>query len=187
MTPETWSLIVSFIAMVLIISSYFLKSKSGFLLFQSLGMVFLMTSYLLDQLYFAMIGLGIGLARALVFYAYERKNKTASVLWSFFFSGLTIAVYFIVNVGVLDSAKWEDIVYLVGLVFYAFVFRIRNLELMCYMITIPTALSILYNVLCKATPFVVISYVFELLANVLALLRYRILGKRKEEKEYEED
>lgn len=191
MPPETWSLIVSFIAMALIISSYFLKSKSGFLLFQSLGMVFLMTSYLLDQLYFAMIGLGIGLARALVFFAYEKKNKNASVLWSFFFSGLTIAVYLIVNIGILDSAKWEDIVYLVGLVFYAFVFRIRNLELMRYTVTIPTALSILYNVLCKATPFVVISYVFELVANIVAILKYHVFGKNKEEqtkeKEYEED
>lgn len=184
MPPETWSLSVSFIAMVLIVSSYFLKTKSEFLLFQSLGMVFLMASYLFDKLYFAMIGLGIGLARALIFYAYEKKNKNASIVWSFFFSGLTIAVYFIVNVGILHSAKIEDIAYLVGLVFYAFVFRIRNIELMRYTVTIPTALSILYNVLCKAAPFVVVSYVFELCANIVAILKYHVFGK---EKEYEEN
>ncbi len=154
-------------------------------------MIFLMASYLFDKLYFAMIGLGIGLARALVFFAYEKKNKSASIAWSFFFSGLTVAVYFIVNIGILNSAKIEDIVYLVGLVFYAFVFRIRNLELMRYMVTIPTALSILYNVLCKATPFVVISYVFELVANIVAILKYHVFGKNKEEqtkeKKYEEN
>ena len=185
MPPETWSLIVSFIAMALIVTSYFLKNKSGFLLFQSLGICFLMASYLFDQLYFAMIGLGIGLARSLVFFAYEKRNKNASIIWSFFFSGLTIAVYFIVNIGILHKARIEDIVYLVGLVFYAFVFRIRKLELMRYMVTIPTALSILYNVLCKATPFVIISYTFELAANVVAILKYHVFGKDKEEKENE--
>lgn len=185
MPPETWSLIVSFIAMAFVVSSYFLKSKSGFLLFQSLGICFLMASYLFDKLYFAMIGLGIGLARVLVYFAYEKKDRKAPLIWAFVFALSTVIVYLVVNIGILHTARIEDIVYLVGLAFYAFVFRIRNLELMRYLSTIPTALSILYNVLCKAAPFVVVSYTFELCAAIVAILKYHVFGKNKEEKENE--
>ena len=41
---ENWALLVSFIAMVWIVSSYFMKGKSGFLLCQVIGMVFLMVN-----------------------------------------------------------------------------------------------------------------------------------------------
>ena len=179
MPLETWALIVSFIAMALIISSYFLGSKSGFLLFQSLGILFLMGAYLLDKQYFATIGLGIGLLRALVFFVYAKRDKNASVGWAFLFSVLTISTYFIVNIGILHTAKIEDVVYLVALVLYAFIFRIRDIERMRYMVTIPTALAILYNVLCGATSFVVISYVFELVASLIAILNYHVFVEKQ--------
>lgn len=170
---------VSFIAMALIISSYFWGSKSGFLLFQSLGILFLMASYLLDKQYFATIGLAIGLARALVFFVYEKRGKTASIGWSILFALGTISTYFIVNIGILRTAKIEDIIYLVALVLYAFIFRIQNIECMRYMVTIPTALAILYNVLCGATSFVVISYVFELAASLVAILHYHVFVEKQ--------
>ena len=182
--------IVGFVAMALIIASYFVRNKSGFLLFQSLGIVFLMASYLLEGLYFAMIGLGVGLQRVLVYFIYEKNNQQAPILWAFVFAGLTLAVYFIVNIWVLRSARIEDIVYLIALMLYAFVFRVRNLELMRYTATIPTALSILYNVLCRATDFVVISYLFELCANIVAILKYHVFEDKNEptkEKEYEKN
>ena len=87
MTPEQWSLVASFIAMMLIASSYFWKKKSGFLLFQSMGMVFLMISYCLDGLYFPMIDLTVGLARSLIFFAYEKKDKEAPIFWPYLFTG----------------------------------------------------------------------------------------------------
>ena len=37
MTWEEWALLFSFVAMLLIAASYFVKNKSGFLLFQSSG------------------------------------------------------------------------------------------------------------------------------------------------------
>ncbi|MBR2646048.1 MAG: YgjV family protein [Clostridia bacterium] len=179
MTNHEWSLIVSFVAMVLIASSYFHKKKSLYLLFQSIGIVFLMASYLFDGSYFAMIGLVVGLTRVLVYYYYEKRDKTAPLFWPFIFTGLTIVVYLIVNVGILHSVKFEDIVYLTALAFYAFTFRIRDLETMRYMVTIPTALSVLYNVLIGATVFVIISYVFELGANIVSILKYHVFGKDK--------
>ena len=186
MDAETWSLIVSFFAMLLIAMSYFLKSKSGFLLFQAIGIVFLMTSYLLDGSYFAMIGLGIGLARSLTFYFFEQKDKTPSIFFPILFSALSVAAYIVTNLVILKDAKYYDIIYLIGLILYAFVFWIRNLEFMRYAVTIPTALSILYNVMSGAAAFVIVSYTFELGANLVAIFKYHILNKDKNTTEKKE-
>ena len=45
MDRQDWALLFSFVAMLLIAVSYFVKNKSGFLLFQSLGIFCLMISY----------------------------------------------------------------------------------------------------------------------------------------------
>ena len=175
----TLSMIVSFIAMSLITISYFLKRKSLYLSFQASGIVFLILSFLFTEQFFAMLGLTIGLARTVTFFLYEKKDKDAPLYLSILFSVLTIAVYFIVNFGVLKTAKPLDILYLVGLVFYAFTFRIRNLKTMRYVTVVPTLLNVLYSVLIYSTPFVIISYAFECGANLLAILKYDILEKEK--------
>ena len=182
MTPEQWSLVASFAAMAWIVSSYFLNSKGKYLLFQSIGIVFLMASYCLDGLYFPMIGLAIGLFRAVIFYAYEKGNKEAPLFWPFVIAALSVGAYFIVNVGVLKTQNPYDILYLIGLVLYAFAFRIRNLEVFRYVVTIPTALSLLYNVLSGAAIFASLSYGFELCANVVAILKYHVFARETKEK-----
>lgn len=187
MTAEEWSLITSFIAMILIASSYFWGNVRGFLLSQSSGIVFLMFSYCFDKLYFPMIGLSVGLLRTIIFYGYEKKNKLAPIIWPFIFTGMSVVAYLIINVAILGTKEWYDAIYLVGLVMYAFVFRIRNMEVLRYAITIPTALSILYNVVSGAAIFAVISYGFELCANIGSILKYNVFEKRKEEKVNEED
>jgi hypothetical protein len=187
MTPEQWSLVASFVAMLLIASSYFWKNKSGFLLMQAMGMVFLMVSYCLDGLYFPMIGLTVGLARSLIFYAYEKHDKVAPLFYPFLFTGLSVIAYLVINVGILHVQAWYDSIYLVGLVLYAFIFRIRNIEALRYIVTIPTALSILYNVVSGAAIFAVISYCFELGANLVSILKYHVFGKNKEDEEYEKN
>ena len=186
MAAEQWSLVASFIAMILIAGSYFVK-KSGFLLLQSSGIVFLMVSYCLEGLYFAMIGLGVGLARSLIFYAYEKKDKIAPIAWPFIFTGVSIVADLVINVKILNAQEWYDAIYLIGLVLYAFVFRIRNIEVLRYVITIPTALSILYNVVSGAAIFAVFSYCFELGANIVAILKYHVFEKKSEEREDEKN
>ena len=178
MAKERWAFVVSLIAMLLIASSYFFKKKSLYLILQSAGMVFLMSSYLLTGEYFAMIGLAIGLARALTYFAFEIHDKKASIFFPFLFSGLSVAAYCIINLWILKTAKLVDIIYLAGLVGYAFIFWIRDLKTMRYLVTIPTALSILYNVLIRAVPFVIISYSFELAANLAAIAKYDLFKKK---------
>ena len=114
-----------------------------------------------------------------LFLLYENNDKYAPLGLSYLFSGLTVLAYFLVNVVVLkDYALW-DILYLVALVFYAFTFRIRNLSLMRLIMTIPTGLSVVYGFGIGATAFVIVSYVFEFCANLLAIIRQDVLPNFK--------
>lgn len=175
-----WALIVSFVALVLIATSYFMKHKSGFLLFQSLGIIFLMASYLFGGQYFAMVGLGIGLARTLTFYFFEQKNKTPSIFFPILFSGLSVAAYVVVNLVILKDAKYYDILYLIGLILYAFVFWIRDLEKVLYLTTIPTTLSVLYTIISRSALFAVLSYTFELGVNLVGIYKFQAQRKKKQ-------
>lgn len=178
MTREEWALVVSIVVMLVMCSSYFFKKKSLYLAMQGMGIAFLMVAYILLREYFAMIGLVIGLARSMVYLLYEWKDKETSIWWAVLFSALGVACYVVINLWVLRSAKPYDLIYLVGLIAYAFIFRIRNLKLVRYLVLIPTALSIAYNALISAGIFVVISYSFELGANLVAIVKFRLQEKK---------
>ena len=176
MYNPTLALVASFIAMSLIVVSYFVKKKEGYLLFQMLGIIFLVVSYFFTTQFFAMVGLAIAILRVLTYFLYERKDCPAPLVWAFVFSGLTIASYFIVNLWILQKAQYIDIVLIVASCFYAFVFRIRSLKTVRFLALIPTVLSILYNTASGAAIFVSVSYIFELTADIVSIFRYHIIG-----------
>ena len=173
MIEDVLAQIVSFFALAWIVASYFV-SKKNFLLFQAIGMVCLILSYLFKGNFFAMIGVGLGLLRAIIFYVYEKREKGAPVILSFVFAGLVVCAYFIINVGIQKTGKYEDILYVISLAFYAFTFRIRDRKRLLYTTLIPTSLALIYNIVCYATIFVVFTYAFELLANILAILKFHL-------------
>jgi len=174
---QALALIASFIAMLLVVLSYFTRKKERFLLFQSLCIVFLIVSYFFTAQFFAMVGLAIGLMRALVFFAYEKRGKLAPLYLCFLLSGMTLASYFIVNFVILGTSDPLDVLCLAGLVCYAFIFRVRNLTLVRFLMLIPTALSVLFNLLTDAALFAMLAYAFELGANIVSILRYHVWGK----------
>ena len=177
---QALSLSAGFIAMVVIVLSYFVKKKARYLVYQSAGISFLGLSYLFNAQYFAMIGLWIALCRSLTFFGLERKGKNASIAWSCLFSGLTVAAYFIVDFLILTDAQPMDILCLLASCAYAFIFRIRDLKRVRFLMPIPTALSILFNAFTGAALFVTLSYVFELTANVVSIYKYHIKPERKQ-------
>lgn len=187
MTKEQWALILSLISMLLVASSYFFKKKSAFLLMQATGMLFLMGSYLLNGEFFAMVGLGIGLGRALTFFLFEQNNKKPSVFWPILFSSLSIMAYVVINLIILKDARLYDILYLIGLILYAFVFWIRNLQLMRHLAILPTSISILYNILIDAGIFVVIAYSLEMFANLISVVKYHLFDKKKKNEVQEDE
>ena len=180
MENQALAVIASFIAMAFVVTSYFLKNKSLYLLFQALCITFLCVSYFFSVQFFAMVGLGIALCRALSFFVYEKNNKVAPLWVSFFFSGLSVASYFIINLGVLGSAKPLDILCFGALVLYAFIFRVRDLKKVRFLMIAPTVLSLLFNALAGAAIFATLTYVFELVANLTAIYKYHVKGKNNE-------
>ena len=177
---------VSFLALLLISSSYFVNKKN-YLFFQSLGMVCLAISYLLTGEYFAMVALCIGLMRALTFFAYEKAQKDAPLFLSFLFAGLTVLAYLIVNLGIQKTVKSEDLLYLVAKVFFAFTFRIRNLKTLRFLTLIPTSLAVIYSFLCNTTVFVILSTLFEFGAVIVAIFKYYVIGKKLEQSKEEDE
>lgn len=174
------ALIASFIAMSFVVSSYFVKKKSLYLIFQASCILFLMVSYFFTVQFFAVIGLAIALARALIFFAYEKRDKVAPLWLAFAISIATLACYFIVNFGIVKSAQPYDVLCLLSLVLYAFIFRIRDLKTVRFLMLAPTILSLLFNTLTHAALFASLTYVFELTANVVSIFRYHILGNGNE-------
>ncbi len=178
MYNQPLALITSFLAMAFVIVSYFLKNKSMYLLFQALNMCLLVISYFFSLEFFAMIGLAVSLIRTVTFFVFEQKGRTAPLFMAFLFAGLTVGAYVIVNLLILKNLKLIDIICVVSLVSYSFIFRIRNLKLVRYMMLFPLTLSVIYNLLCSATIFVVCSYGFEILADVVAIIKSHISEKR---------
>ena len=169
----TLSFIAGLIAMIFVVSSYFLKNKKLYLFSQGLGIVFLIISFFFISEFFATVGLVVGLLRCLVYFLYEEKGKTAPIFFALCFSVMTVAVYFIVNVAVLKTNKPADIINLAALIGYAFATRIPNFRLMRWVALIPNVLSLTYCVVIAATPFVITSYFFELSANVFSIWKNR--------------
>ena len=183
---EVLAKIVSFFALLLISSSYFVNKKN-YLFFQALGMVGLALSYLFTGEYFAMVALWIGLARALTFFGYEKGQKDAPLFLSFLFAGLTVLAYLVVNLGIQKTAKPEDLLYLVAKAFFAFTFRIRNLKTLRFVTLIPTTLAVIYSFLSNSTVFVILSALFELGAVIVAIFKYYVIGAKKLDKCKDED
>ena len=187
----TVSTVIGFIAMCFAIVSYFLKNKSLFLAAQAGAIVFLGVSCLFIEEYYAMISYGINFARVLTFYLLERKNRAPGIWLILFFMFLLVACFIILNVVILNKFKITDIILMVANLLYSYAFAIRNLRLLRYVFLLPLSLSVLYYVLIHGTVFVIISYSFELCANITAILfntKYcqRFIQKRKEIKRNKE-
>jgi len=187
MTKEQWAFVISVLVMLVMCASYFFKKKKIYLAMQGVGITLLMIAYLLQGHYFAMVGLAIGLLRSIVYLLYEWKNKKTPLWWAIAFTVVGVMCYGVINLWILKDTNYFDVIYLLGLAAYAFVFRIRNLVLMRYLVTLPIVLSILYNALAEVGIFVVISYSFELCANVAAIIKHHYFDKNKAKQKVKEN
>lgn len=130
-----------------------------------------------------MVGLIVGLARTLVYFFYANNDKPAPVFCAVTFCTLTVSVYLIVNIAILNDAKPVDLVNLAALCFYACVYLTQDLKKLRWLLFIPLILCVVYNLLISATAFVIISYCFEIFANILAILKSRFLHNSSQKQE----
>ena len=166
----TVSTIIGFVAMACAMSSYFLKNKSLFLFAQGGAILFLALSCLFIEEYYAMISYTIGILRIITYYIFERKNKSTPFIVVVAFVLLFLISYFVTNVIILKTFKPLDIILMCANIIFTFAFSMRNLILMRYVFAIPLVLCIIYYISINATLFVIISYSFELCANVTAMI-----------------
>ncbi|MBE6912491.1 MAG: YgjV family protein [Ruminococcaceae bacterium] len=182
---ETLSFIMSTIALALYSSSYFFNNKRNYLIFQLTGNVFLSFSYLFMGAYFTMVSVAIGIARGLICYTYEKKDKSVPRYLIFALCFVTVASYVVINYVVLsgEASPW-DVLYLIASCMYAITFAMRNIKLMRYVILIPHVSAISYNLLVKAPISSAISYTIELVITIVAIIKFGIQEKRAVKKQY---
>lgn len=174
----TLSFVMSTIALALYSGSYFFNNKRNYLIFQLTGNVFLSLSYLLMGAYFTMVSVAIGIARGLICYTYEKKNKEVPAYMIIALCSATVLSYVIINYVVLSgtASPW-DILYLIASCLYAITFAIRNIKLMRYIVLIPHACAIAYNLLVAAPISSAISYGIEFTITVVAIIKFHIQEK----------
>ncbi|MBQ3528920.1 MAG: YgjV family protein [Oscillospiraceae bacterium] len=172
MSNDRIALLISFVAMLMYASSYLFRKKSTYLVFQGLGGLSLVFSYLFMGEYFAMISLFLGLSRTITYFCFEKNDKSIPVWIVITNCAVLFLNYLIVNVIVFKTANWVDIILVITYCLYAIVFSFRNLQIVRYTITIPLALSVLYNVLIHAPIFTVISFSFELAVAIATIIYY---------------
>lgn len=168
------SFVLSTIALVLYSCSYFFNSKKFYLIFQLSGNCFLSASYLLIGAYFTMIAVLLGIARGLICYIYEKKDKKVPIYFIIGLCLVTILSYVIINTVILSQASVWDFLYLFASCMYAVTFAIRNIRVMRYVVIIPHTSAIVYNLLINAPISSAISYTVELVVTVVAIVKFEV-------------
>lgn len=179
---NTLSFAMSTVALILYSCSYFFNDKRNYLILQVLGNIFLSISYLLMGAYFTMISVGIGIGRGLICYRYEKLDKRVPLFVILALCGATILTYVMINFVVLSTASPWDVLYLIASCMYAISFAIRNIKLMRYVVLIPHASAILYNLLVGAPISSAISYGIEFVITVVAIIKFHIQEKMENAK-----
>ena len=176
------SFVMSTVALCLYSLSYFFNSKRNYLISQLCGNAFLSLSYLLIGSYFTMVAVIIGIARGLICYVYEKKDKKVPIYCIVGLCLATVLSYILINYVVLQSqASVWDFLYLFASCMYAVSFAIRNLRVMRYVVLIPHTSAVAYNLLINAPISSAISYGIELVVTVVAIVKYEVNanGRRK--------
>ena len=173
------SFVMSTVALVLYSCSYFFNSKRNYLILQLTGNFFLSASYLLIGSYFTMVAVMIGVARGLICYTYEKKDKKVPLYWIVALCFASIFSYIIINTVILSQASVFDVLYLFASCMYAITFAIRNLRVMRYVVLLPHTSAVAYNLLIHAPISSAISYGIELAVTVVAIVKYDVIGRKR--------
>ena len=171
MTNDNIATLIGVIAVILVVISYFVHNQTYYLLFQALNMGSLAISYLFSAEYFAMIGISVSMTRTITFFLISKRGKEGPLWLSFAFAFLNVIAYYIVNFVIFESARPIDSLYVVALIAYSFIFRIKDMKKVRYLMIFPLSISIIFNTFSNATIFAVLSYVIELVADIVAIIR----------------
>ena len=172
------SLILSTIALILYSLSYFFNTKKNYLILQLTGNFFLSASYLLIGSYFTMVAVMLGIARGLICYIYEKKDRKVPLYCILGLCFVTVLSYIIINTVILSQASVWDFLYLLASCMYTVTFAIRNIRVMRYLVLIPHTSAVAYNLLIHAPISSAISYAIELTVTVVAIIKSEVIKEK---------
>ena len=172
------SFVMSTIALILYSLSYFFNNKRSFLMLQLSGNVFLSVSYLVMGSYFTMVSVLIGIARGLLCYLYEKRDKRVPIFVVLGLCSATVVSFIVVNYVILSQASPWDVLYMVASCMYSITFAMRNIRLMRYVTLVPHSLAVAYNLLIEAPFTSAVSYAIELIVTVAAIIRFDLIKRR---------
>jgi len=129
-----------------------------------------------------MVSVIIGIGRGLICYTYENKDKKVPVYMIAALCFVTVSSYILINYVILSgtSSPW-DILYLIASCMYAISFAMRNIKLMRYVVLIPHACAVSYNLLVNAPISSALSYGIEFVVTVVAIIKFYIQEKHTKE------
>lgn len=129
-----------------------------------------------------MVSVAIGIGRGLICYTYEKKDKNVPVYMIVGLCFITVLSYILINYVILSSTSspW-DVLYLIASCMYAITFAMRNIKLMRYVVLIPHASAVFYNLLVKAPISSAVSYAIEFAVTVVAIIKFHIQEKHERE------
>ena len=172
------ALAMSTVALLLYSCSYFFSSKKKYLILQLSGNVFLSFSYLVIGAYFTMVSVMIGIARGLLCYLYEKKNKSVPPFVIFGLCLAAVASYVLINCVLLSHASGWDVLYLLASCLYAVTFAMRNIRMMRYVVLVPHSCAVAYNLLIRAPISSAMSYGIEWVVTVVAIVKDEVARAR---------
>lgn len=170
--------ICSFMTLLFVSVSYFFKKKSTYLILQASSVVCMVLCYVFISNYIGVLSLCLGLVRVSIYYILEQKNKKAPVWVVMVFCGLTVLNYFLINALVQNGTTAYDWILVASMCLYAIVFSIRNLNVLRYLVTIPLALSTIYNWLIDAPIFSTLSYLLELVVAIVSIIYFAVQNRQ---------
>ena len=153
--------------------------EKSFLILQLTGNVFLSVSYLVMGSYFTVFSVLIGIARGLLCYVYEKKDKKVPIFVVAGLCAATVAGFVVVNYVVLSQASPWDVLYLCASCMYSITFAMRNIKRMRYVTLVPHTLAVAYNLLIHAPITSAMSYAIELVVTVVAIIKFDLIKRRK--------
>ena len=165
------SFVLSTIALALYSIGYFFHQKKHYLICQLVGNIFLSLSYLMIGAYYTTVVVLIGIIQLFVCYAYEKKDKRVPTWFIVALCASSVSCYVIINNVILSQASVWDAVYLFASCMYAICFSIRNLRVVRYVVLIPHASAVAYNLLIHAPISSALAYGIEGVVTVVAIVK----------------
>lgn len=160
------------IALILVCIGYFLKTKSSLMIIQAVANLFYAGAFFAVGAY---VGAGlvvISIFRCIYLYIAEKKNFKYTLHFLIIFIALytSITIFF-----------WKtpfDFMPLIGSIIFTFAFAIKNLQTMRYILILPNALLVIYNILTTTYTSALLDLI-EIIVIIIAIVKFTYTNKRK--------